>query len=289
MCFFNQSQCVWLVPQDENRESIQRLLEIAVPIQDKLVPQLDPIYIMNVVEDSPVYRSLMITHTGEVCVSTRSSAWVAETIFEQQGFRYDVWNEFWQEVLDVPRKSFPYVSGRTVYVKVTRGLKQSDWLNLSRCVSMDMWTSLRSGEVAAPCLSFYFQLSQCEKTCLGVRLFEHCAAVSRQLALAFQLRQAWHRYYEDVAAKHLPGWVVNSRDEWRERFALLMVGTKQNVNIEPKWLEVFQLYNAICAYVERGHLGYQRAASELLAHKHLDSLSLRDMLARYRQDWEKGE
>ncbi|MCW6676975.1 hypothetical protein NHG35_05755 [Aerococcaceae bacterium NML180378] len=286
MSFFNPAQCLWLLPHDKNRETIQQLLEEAVPVQDKLVPKLDPVYIMNVVEDSPIYRSLILTHTGAVFVSTRSTSWVAESIFEQQGFRYDVWNAFWQTVLALPRKTFPYVSGRTVYLKVVRGIKHADWLNVSQCVSMDMWTTLRNGEASAPCVTFYFPLRQCEQICLGVRLSEQCTSVSRQLALAILLREAWQRYYDSIIARRLPGRLVESRDEWRERFDLLVNGAKQELVIEPRWLEAFQLYNAICSYVERGHLSYQRVVSDLLAHKQLDILSLREMLARYRKDLE---
>ncbi|MCW6652633.1 hypothetical protein NHG24_02590 [Aerococcaceae bacterium NML210727] len=287
MAFFNQANCLWLTPQSEDPDTIHQLLEVASPIQDKLVPMLDPVYIMNVVAHSPVFRSLILTHTGKVLVSTRSVAWVAEAIFERQGFRYDTWNEFWQNALALPRKTFPYVNGRTVYVKVTRGMKETDWLNVSQCVSMDMWTTLYNGEATTPCVTFYFRLKQCEQTCLGVRLSEQCAAVARQLGLAIQLREAWHRYYESLMARRLPEWVVEARDDWQERFALLVAGAKQELTIDPEWLEVFHVYNTIWAYVERGKASSLVVASELLAHKSLDRLSLNEMRNKRRKNGEE--
>lgn len=289
MPVFDSTQYIWLKPLCHNRETIQRLLDLAIPIQDKDIRSLDPIYIMNVLDDSSTYRTLILTHTGNVFVSKRSSHWVAETIFEQMGFRYETWCSFWQATGIMPLQSLPYVNGHSVFLKVSRGGKLVDWLNVSHCVSMDLWTTLRHNEVEAPALNFYFQLKQADHICLGVQLVHQGTLLSRQLALAIQLREAWQCYYMALVSKRLPRWVVNTQDEWQDRFAMLTAGTKKEQSIDPDWLESFQLYLAICRYIEYAPSERQLLVSQLLAKKCLDRQTLRKLLDWYRRNGDLEE
>lgn len=283
------SQFIWFDPLGDNREPVQKLLALAIPIQDHLVATLEPIYMMNVVDDSSSYRSLIWAHTGNVFATTRSIAWVSETIFERMGFRYETWNSFWQEVGDNSHQMFPYVNGRSVFLKIAKGNKQTDWLNLTACVSMDFYTTLSHGSLSEPMWQFYFRLQATPSVGLGIRLPQKAAALNRQLPLAIQLREAWQCYYMRLVNQNLSKGYVESHDEWQERFAFVASCAKSRLTIDPMSLETFQLYQTICSYIERGHNELQQEVSQLLKKKSLDHSTLHFLWNQYRRRSDKDD
>lgn len=180
---------LYLKPHQLDAATLQPLLQQATLLKDIHIPYLNPLYILNIIDHSPIYRTLVIDTNGHYHVSTRTTTWIANTYFHTQGFSHTSWTDYLKAQLPAQRVSYPYVNGDIIYLCLPqRRHRHADWLNLTACQSMDVITNTEQH------CRFYYPLPHQH---LVLSFAQKTATIFKQAEWAIRLSRAWYAYIID--------------------------------------------------------------------------------------------
>lgn len=175
---------------------------------------LSPLYIMNVVNLSPIYRSLILDAHGDTWVTTRSTEWVVKQWSHYWGCRYDHFVSFFHQRELFLGQSVPFVWGNLALIKVnTRGNRTSDWLNISLCQTFE-WVQWKRH-------THYDFVYDINGTRLTIRLDWLCESVRQQLKVAMALNRAWFVFHATGLSKQQFAFAFQPHALFERRFACL--------------------------------------------------------------------
>lgn len=274
-----------LQPQSATPEDIDTWIQQASAIHDEQISYLEPVYIMNIIDFSPRYRSLILDNKGRLWVTTRSSSWVMEKITHHIGYSYAIWADYLKQALPNPARSMPYVYGNTIYLRIpVNSHRHADWLNISKCRSFELHMSIsRTHNDRQMChFDFHFDHNPNEKC--RITFTKNCQTLFSQIALGMHLIEAWYAHHAQLLSKHFHRLSLECRNRLRERFAILSVFLKRQVPISSDIIANFVLYHTIYSYIEQNK---SREVSTLLQAHQLDSHTLQVAIAQYRHSTKK--
>lgn len=186
---------------------IEPLINRGIELDEKIVTQLKPVYIMNISNIHGLYRSLVFDQSATIYLSSRSTSWIAEKIFETFGFQYKIWSQYLQEVTNQPRTIFPFVHGNIIYYRINfKECHHPDWINITYCFKLEAQevaseTNGLDASITTTHITFYFPLIHDKYHQLLVTLSQCNQSFIKQMEYSYQLALLWFLYYNHKLSK----------------------------------------------------------------------------------------